>query len=101
MFGGVDGGSGGGGEVARKILTLRTGMGGVGREGLLVWTGERVGMVRYGEMGEMAEGAEEWEEEVVDGLVGREERIYGMTMRRALETQADEVRFLRGLGLGG
>ncbi len=101
LFGGVDGGSGGGGEVARKILTLRTGMGGVGREGLLVWTGERVGMVRYGEMGEMAEGAEEWEEEVVDGLVGREERIYGMTMRRALETQADEVRFLRGLGLGG
>lgn len=95
LFGGGDGGSGG--EVARKILTLRTGPGGVGREGLLVWTGERVGMVRYGEMA----AAKEWEEEVVDGLVGREERIYGMTMRRALERQADEVRFLRGLGLGG
>lgn len=99
MFGGGDGGSRGGGEVARKILTLRTGTGGVGREGLLVWTGERVGMVRYGET--VADEAGEWEEEVVDGLVGREERIYGMTMRRALERQADEVRFLRGLGLGG
>lgn len=99
LFGGGDGGSRGGGEVARKILTLRTGTGGVGREGLLVWTGERVGMVRYGET--VADEAGEWEEEVVDGLVGREERIYGMTMRRALERQADEVRFLRGLGLGG
>jgi hypothetical protein len=30
----------------------------------------------------------------------REERMYGQTMRMALERQADEVRFVRGLGLG-
>ena len=28
------------------------------------------------------------------------ERQYGMAMRRALERNADEVRFVRGLGIG-
>lgn len=28
------------------------------------------------------------------------ERQYGMAMRRALERNADEVRFVRGLGMG-
>ncbi len=31
---------------------------------------------------------------------GFEERDYGRMMRRALERQANEVRFVRGLGLG-
>jgi len=107
LFGASSGDGGGGGDVARKILTTGASAGSLegvsgagGREELLIWTGERVGMLRYGEKSDLGFSAEELEERL-DGLVGREERIYGMTMRRALERQADEVRFVRGLGLGG
>lgn len=108
LFAGSSVDGGGGGDVGRKILTTGTSVGGLvggsgaggGREELLIWTGERVGMLRYGETSDLGLSAEELEERL-DGLVGREERIYGMTMRRALERQADEVRFVRGLGLGG
>ncbi|KAJ9646458.1 hypothetical protein H2199_002507 [Coniosporium tulheliwenetii] len=49
-----------------------------------------------GILGEFEEAAEREGEEVR----GREERVYGRMMRRALERQAHEARWVRGLGLG-
>jgi hypothetical protein len=68
---------------------------------LVLWTGERLGLLGFsskpgftsGSFEKMAKSAEaEYRE--------REERVYGDTMRRALQRQADEVRFIGGLGLG-
>ena len=71
------------------------------RDELLLWTGEKIGILRFRSKSKF--GAEEWEEKVEsmeERMRRREERIYGQTMRRALERQADEVRFVQGLGLG-
>ncbi|MCJ1480816.1 hypothetical protein MMC06_000971 [Schaereria dolodes] len=91
------------GDVARKILpTARNEDGGhIERDELLVWTGERIGLISF--KNKSAFGVEDWEENIEseeERTKRREERIYGQTMRRALQTQADEVRFVRGLGLG-
>ena len=51
-------------------------------------------------------GEDQWREEVgvaaestEQRAKGDAERQYGMAMRRALERNADEVRFVRGLGM--
>lgn len=83
----------GGGDVARKLIPL--GEGPTSR--VCVWTGERVGVVGFGRSprgGGEVEGEGEGEGEKW------EERGFARMMRRALERQADEVRFVRGLGLG-
>ena len=89
------------GDVARKILPTGSSVDGMSRgncEDLLVWTGERIGLLEFRKGRAFGEGGLEGEAEAVEE---REERMYGQTMRRALERQADEVRFVRGLGLGG
>lgn len=90
VFGGIDDGEE---NVARKILPLN----GDSRSELAIWTGEKIGIVGFGKRARFGPwGDEEWDEE------GREERemegLYGERMRRALERQADEVRFTRYLG---
>ena len=82
-----------GGDVARKILG--TGLG--AKDGILVWTGERVGVVEFRKNTRI--GLKD-EEEGEMSIEDKERFLYGETMRRALERQADEVRFVRGLGLG-
>ena len=89
------------GDVARKLLPVGTGA----RSEVCVWTGERVGVLgfrgkprfSFGADGKdwtcTPEGSSDWE--------SIDERDYGRMMRRALERQADEVRFVTGLGLGG
>jgi hypothetical protein len=47
-----------------------------------------------------ADSFEEEAKSAEEAIKDREERIYGQTMKRALEMQADEVRFVSGLGLG-
>ena len=83
-----------GGDVARKIL--RTGPG--ARDEIVVWTGERLGVVGFRK--EPRFGLETQQEET-KGMSADEEQgeLYGERMRRALERQADEVRFVQGLGL--
>lgn len=67
---------------------------------LAIWTGERIGVVGFRKRARFGP----WDEEVeADEDVKKEKEMEGMyegRMRRALERQADEVRFVRGLGLG-
>jgi len=92
VFGGIDDGED---NVARKILPLH----GDSRSELAIWTGEKIGIVGFGKKPRFGP----WRDEDVDDD-GREERemegLYGERMRRALERQADEVRFTRYLGFG-
>ena len=92
-----------GGDVARKILAtdqnVRTGR--VCNDELLIWTGEKIGLLSFKSKSEF--GVEDWEakaESAEEGIKIREERIYSETMRRALERQANDVRFVRALGFG-
>jgi hypothetical protein len=105
-------------EVARKVLP--TGGNLTGDE-LLVWTGERIGRLKFSipadyEM-ELDDGYESEDDVFMHAEVDEatreamrnkrrddweKEQRYEDTMRRALERQADEVRWMgsRGLGLG-
>jgi len=89
---------GAGGDIVQKICTVdaQTSV-----DNLLIWTGDgRVGLVEFGRrrrphdpsLEAAADAAHESYEE-------RAERLYGQGMRRALEVQADETRFMRGLGM--
>ncbi|MCJ1361721.1 hypothetical protein MMC16_000821 [Acarospora aff. strigata] len=98
----------GSGDVARKILTTNGGSlneKSVRHDNLLLWNGERIGLLKFASKPDSSEAQDLGDDENGEGgqevLRRREERIYGLTMRRALERQADEVRFVRGLGLGG
>lgn len=83
-------------DVALKLLNTGEGA----RDELLFWTGDRIGVVgfrkepRFGKSF-LEEGEEGKDEE-------GEAAAYGKGMRRALQLQADEVRFFRGFeGYGG
>ena len=85
------------GDVARKLLALDEGE----KSEILVWTGERVGVMGYGSKTRFGKvGKKESDGSGDEGTASGDERKYGRMMRRALERQADEVRFVRGLGLG-
>lgn len=81
------------GDIVKKIVNVP----GSRTDDLLVWTADgRVGMVEFGRRTRSAleAGAEAARELATE----REERIFGESMRRALEVHADETRFMRGLG---
>ncbi|KAL9127368.1 MAG: hypothetical protein Q9217_003740 [Psora testacea] len=93
------------GEVARKLLPVNE----KATSDICVWTGERVGILSSGRKDRVVKK----KGDEVDGMEGSgsgsgsgsegvsdDERVYGSIMRRALERQADEVRFVRGLGMG-
>lgn len=83
---------------------------------LLLWTGDGyLGLLGFGHTGPLHKGGsrgcgedeEAWHDAVESQAQNTEarakedaERQYGMAMRRALERNADEVRFVRGLGMG-
>ncbi|KAJ0425135.1 hypothetical protein BJY00DRAFT_274846 [Aspergillus carlsbadensis] len=98
------------GDVARKVLP--TGGNLTGDE-LLVWTGDRLGRIRFSDTPD-TEDVDEGDEMSLDGEVDEgvreaaqsrkrelqaREREYAKMMRRALETQADEVRRMGDFGL--
>lgn len=64
-----------------------------------MWTGEKIGVLGFRRHARF--GAEKYEDEddAAGSETGNEEKQFGWMMRRALERQADEVRFVRGLGL--
>lgn len=77
------------------------------QDDLVVWTGDgRVGLLGFGtaplfEQGDFVDAAESAASSSAEERArGRREREYGLTMRRALERQAADVRFVQGLGLG-
>ncbi|KAE8148257.1 hypothetical protein BDV25DRAFT_158690 [Aspergillus avenaceus] len=99
------------GEVARKILPIGGNLTG---DELLIWTGERIGRVRFADddydlngenEDDMMDISEDMDSATREELIQkkreehRQEREYTRMMRRALERQADEVRRMGGLGL--
>lgn len=72
------------------------------KDDLVVWTGDgRVGLLGFGTRPLFDQGDfEERVESAEEAARRAREREYGRTMRRALERQAADVRFVRGLGLG-
>lgn len=74
----------------------------LGQDNLIIWTGDgKLGMLGFGkspvfsveDLDEQAQSAQEAEKI-------RQEREYGQEMRNALERQAQELRWVRGLGMG-
>jgi hypothetical protein len=72
-----------------------------GEDNLVVWTGEgKLGVLGFGrpkwDLADLQEGAERFEER----KMRTEEREYDMEMGSLLRAHANELNFLRGLGLG-
>ncbi|KAI5367458.1 Putative F-box only protein [Septoria linicola] len=103
------------GDIVQKILPLGqsfhegVGTGGrldINQNKLLLWTGDgRLGVLGMGHGDPL--GRDEWHDALEEQALSAAEkarqdaeRQYGMAMRRALERNADEVRFVRGLGMG-
>ncbi|KYG46478.1 hypothetical protein M433DRAFT_106274 [Acidomyces richmondensis BFW] len=78
----------------------------INQSDLLLWTGDgRIGVLGYGRSGLLGGRVHHdilTSQALSAGSRAKEdaERQYGMAMRRALERNADEVRFVRGLGMG-
>lgn len=89
------------GDVALKLLPVGTGA----RSEVCVWTGEKIGVLGFKDKPRFSFGVDETSgtctpEGSSDGE-SFDQRGYERMMRRALKRQADEVRFVRGLGLSG
>ncbi|KAF2839266.1 hypothetical protein M501DRAFT_776009 [Patellaria atrata CBS 101060] len=110
LFSGPREGSGAGDIVQKIVPTLANSTGGYTGSGdawlenddLVVWTGDgRLGLVGFNTRPRFL--PEDFEERMEEDREkedrAREEREFGAKMRRALERQADEVRFVRGLGM--
>lgn len=111
-MGGLFASSRGNNEVVQKVVP--TG-GSLISDELLIWTGERIGRLQFTGIAEpdLDQGDEEDYISIDEGLDSttrgvvreqrreqlRREKEYARTMRRALETQADEVRRMGGFGL--
>lgn len=95
-------------DIARKLLPTRApevggSSGSVNNNDLLFWTGEKLGMLTFSSRpGFQSEEFEERLNELGNEEMerAREEKAYAEKMKRALERQADDVRFVRNLGLG-
>lgn len=103
-------------DIVQKLLPIRlTNSSTTQPDDLLLYTGEgRVGIMGFGrkplsagfpdpgdgEADEVKETLEEAAEREERRAKEEEERKFGRMMRKALERQADEVRFVRGLGNG-
>ncbi|KAL1964054.1 hypothetical protein VTN77DRAFT_7600 [Rasamsonia byssochlamydoides] len=82
---------GGSSDVARKILPTDANL--LGDE-LLIWTGDRIGRLRFSH----DDGEPDSDEEQADEEELRRKE-YARMIRRALERQADEVRWMGRLGM--
>ena len=94
-------------EVVRKLVTLggsseSGGSGGASQAGVVVWTGERLGVLSVGhQRPRKVRNSKIREVAIVDGeeaSVDEEAERYEAEMRRALESQGDELRIMKGLG---
>ncbi|KAK4227242.1 hypothetical protein QBC38DRAFT_527104 [Podospora fimiseda] len=91
-------------DIARKLLPTRPGGQGdnipVNGNDLLFWTGEKLGLLSFSSLpGFMPEDFEELEEPDSEELVrAAKEREYKDGMRRALQKQADDARWVQNFG---
>lgn len=101
------------GDIVQKILPLHAqeGLNGPDRpdvpsEALMLWSGDgRIGCLNFGGQNPL-KAVDSWHDAVEEQQSSAEERAkedaerqYALRMRRALERNADEVRFVRGLGM--
>jgi hypothetical protein len=92
-----------GGDIVLKLISCTSRQDGkhVNDSELALWTSEKIGLLSFSSKpGCKAEDFEETAKTAEEAHREREERVYAKTMRRALEHQANEVRYVRGLGLG-
>ncbi|KAK9416472.1 putative F-box domain-containing protein [Seiridium unicorne] len=92
-------------EIARKILSTRTIEAGadndVNNDDILFWTGEKLGVVGFSSQpGLSAEDFEEDARTPEEIAAEMEAQSYNERMRRALNWQANDVKFVRHLGDG-
>lgn len=101
------------GDLVQKIIPTSTtsqaaspstpSAGSLGQSDLVLWTGDgRLGILGFGHESPYTQAAAELEskaESAEERAREDAEREYAGRLRRALERQADEVRFVRGLGL--
>ncbi|TGO13032.1 hypothetical protein BTUL_0078g00410 [Botrytis tulipae] len=93
----------GSGDIALKILTTDSGFHdrSVNENDLVLWTGDKIGLLNFSNKpGFTADSFEETPKTAEEALREKEEHTHSETMRRALEMQANEVRYVRGLGMG-
>jgi hypothetical protein len=91
------------GDIVIKMANTHNGRGGkLVNEDLVLWTGEKIGLLSFSSKpGFTADSFEETGTKTPEQIrTEREERTYAETMGRALEANANEVRWMRGLGLG-
>lgn len=92
------------GDIVIKLANTHNGRSerAVNEDDLVLWTGEKIGLLSFSSGPGFS--AEDFEAKgpQTPGEAQKEsdEREYSQKMRRALESNADEVRFMRGLGLG-
>jgi hypothetical protein len=95
----------GSGDIVIKLANTHTGIGRGERvaneDDLILWTGEKIGLLNFSSKpGFTADNFEQLQELTPEqARIEREENTYSETMRRALQANADEVRYMRGLGL--
>lgn len=88
-------------DLARKIVSLKSKHNSQhpDEDNILFWTGERLGMVSF--TADRLFRPEDFEVQDPETLADEAERQdYSDRVREALERQADEARFVRGLGMG-
>ncbi|KAF7943701.1 uncharacterized protein EAE97_005771 [Botrytis byssoidea] len=93
----------GSGDIALKILTTDSGLHdrSVNENDLVLWTGDKIGLLNFSNKpGFTADSFEETPKTAEEALREKEEHTHSETMRRALEMQANEVRYVKGLGMG-
>jgi hypothetical protein len=93
----------GSGDIVIKMANIHDGRDGNLVNGdLVLWTGEKIGLLSFSSKpGFTADSFEEAGTKTPEQVrTEREERTYAETMGRALEANANEVRWMRGLGLG-
>ncbi|RYP80497.1 hypothetical protein DL769_002436 [Monosporascus sp. CRB-8-3] len=91
-------------EIALKILSTKSGQNGnesINDDDLLLWTGERLGVVSFSSKpGFFADEFEEDTRTPEEIAAEKEQELYGEKMRLALEQHARDVRFVHNLGAG-
>ncbi|KAG4424171.1 hypothetical protein IFR04_002725 [Cadophora malorum] len=93
----------GSGDIVIKLANTRNGPDkNVNEDDLVLWTGEKIGLLSFSSKpGFTADSFENTGKKTPEEVRREiEERTYSETMGRALEANANEVRWMRGLGLG-
>ncbi|CEI64645.1 hypothetical protein FVEN_g3165 [Fusarium venenatum] len=89
-------------DLARKILSTKTAQDRPNEDNVLFWTGDKLGMVSF--TGDTLFTPEQLQGDKNHGTKEaaadeQKRQVYSQRMREALEKQADEARFVQGLGL--